>query len=280
MRNVLIADADPYIRPLSALLGEYRRFCVVLADRMHGKLFEVYMGTVREHTEVLHDVPRRGKEGGFGGREERNLERRQENAVQQHFQKLAAAAFALFQREKFDALVLGGHAEALALFKQHLHPYLSQRWAGDFHCETGQITVPEVLARALEVEDQFEWEHERKLAAELVQRARAGDRAVAGVGATLHVLAHGEAQTLLVEDDLEMPGYVCRPCHVASLEPGHCALCHGPVEPCPDVVDEAIALAMTKGCQVEHVRGPTALREAGRIGALLRYRSAATLQAE
>lgn len=280
VRNILIADPDPYIRPLSAILAEYRRFCVVLTDRMHGKIFEVYMGTILERTEVLHQVPRRVREGGFRGRDERSIERRHENAVQQHFQNLAAATFALFQREKFDALVLGGHADVLALFKQHVHPYVKRRWAGDFHCEPGKITVPEVLAHALDVEDQFEWQHERKLAAELVQKARAGDRAVAGVGATLHALAHGEAQALLVEDDLEMPGYVCRHCHVASLQPGRCPLCHEPVDPCPDVVDEAITLAMTKGCAIEHVRGPTALREAGRIGALLRYRSNAALQVE
>jgi hypothetical protein len=38
-------------------------------------------------------------------------------------------------------------------------------------------------------------------------------------------------------------------------------------------VDEAIELALTKNCQIEHVRGPTALRDAGRMGALLRFHS-------
>lgn len=279
VRNVLIADRVPYIRPLTAILAEYRRYCTVLVDRTHGKLFEVYMGTILERTEVLNAVPRRVREGGFKGRGERSIERRHEHAVQQHFQDLAAAVFKMFEREKFDALVLGGHRDVLALFKQHLHPYLKQRWAGDFHCEPAKATVAEVLAQTLEVEDQAEWQHERKLAAELVQKARASNLAVAGVSATLGAVASGEAQTLLVEDDLELPGYVCYSCHFSSLEPRNCPHCGKPTEPCPDIVDEAIELALKKNCQVEHVRGPTALREAGRMGALLRFRAPA-LQAK
>ena len=70
-----------------------------------------------------------------------------------------------------------------------------------------------------------------------------------------------------------MPGYVCYECHFTSLREQDCPNCHKPLEPCPDVVDEAIELAMLKNCQIEHLHGPTPLREAGRIGALLRYQS-------
>ena len=31
---------------------------------------------------------------------------------------------------------------------------------------------------------------------------------------------------------------------------------------------------MLKNCQIEHVQGPTPLRDAGRMGALLRYQTA------
>jgi peptide chain release factor subunit 1 len=279
VRNILIADRDPYIRPLTSILAEYHRYCTVLVDRIHGKIFEVYMGQILEHTEMLNSVPRRVREGGYQGREERQIERRHDHAVHQHFQDLADATFNLFKRDQFDYLVLGGHRDVLSLFKQHLHPYLKQRWAGDFHCEPGKIASADVLRHALDVEDQVEWQHERRLASELVQKAQAGDLAVSGVGATLGALAKGEAQTLLVEDGLELPGYVCYRCHFTHLEPGQCPQCHQPTEPCPDVVDEAIELALAKNCAVEHVRGPTALREAGRMGALLRFRSPA-LQAQ
>jgi peptide subunit release factor 1 (eRF1) len=96
---------------------------------------------------------------------------------------------------------------------------------------------------------------------------------VSGIGATLGALTRGEAQTLLVEDGFEMPGFVCYTCHYTSLGDQECPHCRKPLEPCPDIVDEAIELALRKNCQIEHVRGPTALRDAGRMGALLRFQA-------
>ena len=273
VRNILIADRDPYIRPLTAILAEYHRYCTVLVDRVMGKIFEVYMGEIVERSEIMDEVPRRVREAGFGGRDERSMERHHDQAVHVHFQHLADAAFALFKRDQYDSLILGGHREVLRMFKPHLHPYLKERWVSDFHIEPSKATEAEVLAQTVEIESQVEWNHELKLAGELVQKAEAGKLAVSGVSATLTALSRGEAQTLLVEEGFEMPGYVCYECHFTSLREQDCPNCHKPLEPCPDVVDEAIELAMLKNCQIEHLHGPTPLREAGRIGALLRYQS-------
>lgn len=272
-RNILIADLAPYIRPLAAILAEYHRYGVVLVDRVMGQVFEVYMGEIVERTDVVAEVPRRVKEGGLGGRDERNIERHHEQAVHQHFRRLADQTFNVFRGDKFDYLVLGGHRELLREFKQHLHPYLKERWAGDFHAEPCKTSPADVLARTLDIEDQVEWAHEKRMAEELVHKAGAGRLAVSGVGATLGALTRGEAQTLLVEDGFEMPGFVCYGCHYAILSEGDCPHCHKPLEPCPDIVDEAIELALKKNCQIEHVRGPTALRDAGRMGAILRFQA-------
>ena len=113
--------------------------------------------------------------------------------------------------------------------------------------------------------------HEKRLAEQLVHKAESSRLAVRGVGATLSALTRGEAQTLLVEDGFEMPGFMCYDCHYPDLAEGACPHCHKALAPCPDVVDEAIELALRKNCEIEHVRGPTALREAGRMGALLRF---------
>jgi peptide subunit release factor 1 (eRF1) len=274
VRNILIADHDPYIRPLTAILAEYHRYCVVLVDRVHGQIFEVYLGDILQRSDVVDAVPRRVREGGFGGRSERNMERRHGNAVLHHYRRVADEIFRIFKKDQFDWLILGGQREPLLEFKNYLHPYLRSRWVGDFHGDPKKITSPEVLRQAMAIEERVEWEHEQRLAEELVQKAQAGDRAVKGVTATLTALDRGEAQTLLVEEGFEMPGYACFGCHYVSLEPGDCPHCHKPVEPCADVVDEAIELALQRNCQIEHLQGATPLREGGRIGALLRYQAA------
>ena len=273
VRNILIADHDPYIRPLAAILAEYHRYGIVMVDRVRGQLFELYMGEMREHQVIIDPVPRRVSEGGQGGREERKIERHRERAVHQHFQHLADAMFAVFKQHHFDWLMLGGHREVLREFKTHLHPYLNERWVGDFHVEPGKATPAEVKQHVLEIEERVEGEHERRLANELVRKAELGNRAVSGVSATLGALTRGEAQILLVEEGFETPGYVCYKCHHVSLDQQACPVCGKPTEPCPDIVDEAIELAMMKNCQIEHLQGATPLRDAGRIGAMLRFQA-------
>ena len=274
VRNILIADRTPYIRPLTAILAEHHRYCTVLVDRIQGRIFEVYMGEIMEHTQIIDKVPRRVREGGYQGREERQIQRHHEQAVHHHYQHLADAVFDLFKRDKFDGIVLGGQRDVLREFKHHLHPYLRNCWAGDFHVEPAATALPEALRRTLEIEEQVEWQEEQRMAEELIRKVEAGQLAVSGVTATLNALARGEAQTLLVEDGFEMPGYVCRACHHISLEPVPCPHCQGMPEPCPDVVDEACEVAMLKNCRIEHLHGPTPLHDRAHIGALLRYQTA------
>jgi peptide subunit release factor 1 (eRF1) len=270
VRNVLVADHAPYIRPLTVMLAQQRRYCVVLVDRVHGQLFEIYMGEILEHKELLGDVPRWASEGGQGGREERNMERCYVEAVHQHFQRVADAAFRLFKQHQFHALVLGGHREVLLEFKEHLHAYLRERLVGEFTADPCRTSTAEVLRLTEPIEVRVAAEHEQRITADLIHKAAAG-RAVSGMAATLTALSRGEAQLLLVEEGFELPGYICRSCLHLSPDAATCPQCEQSAEPCPDVVDEAVGLAAVRNCRVEHVRGATLLREAGRIGALLRY---------
>lgn len=270
VRNILIANPAPYIRPLKVILAQHQRYGVVLVDRFHGHVFEMYMGEILEHKELLGDVPRWANEGGQGGRDERNIERCFDSAVHQHFQHVADAAFKLFQRDQFDRLMLGGHHEKLAEFKEHLHPYLQARLAGEFTADPARASAAEVLRMAQQLEDRLAAEHEQASARDLVHKAITG-RAVSGVAATLTALSRGEAQLLLVEEGFESPGYICRTCQHLSPDAATCPQCQQPAERSPDVVDEAVEMAMHKNCRIEHVQGQTPLREAGRIGALLRY---------
>jgi peptide subunit release factor 1 (eRF1) len=272
-RNILVADPSPYVRPLMAILSRHHRYCVVLADSSSGQLFEVYMGEILERTDVIDTVPRRVKDGGLGGRDERNMERHHDQAVQQHFQRLADATFKLFKRDKFDHLILGGQADLLEEFKQQLHPYLKERWVSDFHAKPFTTPPADVLTRVLEIGQQFEREQEMRLAEELVHKISAGNRAVSGVSATLAAVLRGEAQTLLVEDGFATPGYVCLHCHYGSLAEENCPNCHTPLTPCPDIIERAVELALEKNCQIEHIHDPTPLRDLGRVGALLRYQT-------
>jgi len=270
VRNILVADRTPYVRPLKVILDQQRRYCVVLVDRVHGALYEIYMGEILEHKEFLGNVPHWAKEGGLGGRAERHIERSYIAAVHQHFQQVVEATFRLFKLHQFDSLVLGGHREVLLDFKEHLHPYLRERLVGEFVADPGRTSAAEVLQETERIEQRIAAEHKQQMAEELVRKASTA-RAVTGLAATLSALGRGEAQLLLVEEGFELPGFICRNCRHLSTEAWPCPQCNQPVEPCGDIVDEAVALALERNCRIEHVQGLTPLRKVGRIGALLRY---------
>ena len=144
---------------------------------------------------------------------------------------------------------------------------------GDFHADPGKITSAEVLQQAGAIEQRIEREHELQLATELVQKADAGHGAITGLTAVLAALDRGEAQLLLVEEGFEKPGHACTGCHYPSLLPAECPHCHQPTAPCADIVDETIALALNRNCQINHVQGVTPLRTNGRIAARLRFQA-------
>ena len=272
-RNILIADLNPYLRPLTAVLAEQNRFCTVVVDRTQGKVFDIQLGRIEQLKTIAGSVPRRVREGGLGGREERQIERHHSRAVQQHYQHLADEVFQIFKQHHFDRLVLGGHREVLLEFKRHLHAYLLERWAGDFVVDPSKVTPAEVLACTLEAEQHDEYCAEQRLATELWEKSEARDLAVRGVSDTVDAISRGAAQTLLVDHGFEMPGYACFQCHYPTLEPRDCPTCKQPTQPCADIVDEVIELARQRSCEVEHIHSETPLREGGGIGALLRYRT-------
>lgn len=271
VRNTLVADQAAYVRPLLTVLSQYERYCVVVADSIRGQVFEVYMGEIVEHPLLNGDVPRKVRDGGFGGRDERSNERRHDGAVQQHLKQVADKVFDLFKQHQFDRLVLGASRETLGGLKQQLHPYLRQRWVGDFHAEVGRTTTADVLAEAIRIEEQVADERGQKLVAELLRQQENGNRVVTGLPATVGAVSRGEAQTLVLEDGYEAAGRVCRACRRISLEEFTCAQCSQPTEECADVVDEVVGVAWATNCGVQYVRPNTALHEAGRVGALLRY---------
>lgn len=273
IRNLLIADHDPYIRPLTSILNQYRRYGTLVVDRAQGKLYEVYMGQIQQLTDVVDDVPRRVRDAGLGGRDERHMERHHDQAVHRHYQHLADTTRNLFARHDLDALVVGGHREVLREFKDYLHPQLRQRWVDDFFIDPNTATLPEILRQTAAIEEQAELRQQQQLVEDLLARVEAGHLGVQGISDTVAAVARGQAETLLVDHEFEMPGYACFQCHYPLLENENCPQCQKPTEPCADIVDEVIELAMQRNCHVEQVLGPTPLRDAGQIGALLRYQA-------
>lgn len=283
VRDLLVVDRSPYMRPLVSVLDVHGRSCTLLVDRTKARIFEIFAGEIEEHSDIYGEVPSRVREGGFAGfgkgliprgrGSERQIERHVAKHLHDHLKRVAETTFAFLQKWGFDRLFLGGQADILAEMEEVLHPFLKQRMKGAFRIDL--IAPPhEVLKKTLALEKEVKEKEDRLLVSRLANSLGPTGLGVTGLYETLSSLHEGAAHTLLVEEGFAQPGVICPRDKFLGTDPGPCPLCRTPMEPVPDVVDWAVASAFEGDCKVAVIRPEAGLKEMGSIGALLRYKPA------
>jgi peptide chain release factor subunit 1 len=280
VKNVLVIGNDPYIRPLTVLLDEYHRYCLVLVSRDKARIFEVYLGEILEHFKVFdEEVPGKVRIAGWYGLEEKRIERHIEYHVYRHLKQVADRVFDFFKEKRFDYLVIGGRSDILPEFERCLHSFLIKRLVARLDLDV-ETPINEIKTQILQIEKDVEQKQEVQLVTRLMEEVATGGFGVSGLQDTLKALYVGNIHTLLVEEDFSAPGLECRTCGLlTTVEEKSCPICQGPLEEVPDVVDEAIEEVYRQRGEVEHISNNPILRQLGRIGALLRFKMPVSLRA-
>lgn len=262
-----------YLQPLAALLDQYPRYCVVLLERDKARLFEIYMDQIEDRSQILDPVPPRMRGAGWGGFQERRIERHMEHAVQRHYQRVADQVRDLLKKYRFDALLLGGHREAFSDFENHLPAHLLQRLVGRFVLDPGTATPDEIRARALELIRERDHRQKQDLVRRVLDGAAERGLGVTGLEATLAALLRGQVRTLVVGEGLAVGGKRCQDCGaLAVASDASCPQCRAPLRPVQDIVEHAVQFAIQEASQVRFINDHEEFRRAGNIGALLRFR--------
>ena len=131
-----------------------------------------------------------------------------------------------------------------------------------------------MLDRITHLEVELEARREGEAVERLLSEAASGTgRAVTGMGETLSALEANRAEVLVLGEDLRDEGVRCERCgHLAPAGPDRpCESCGGPVVEVPDLVEEAVELALRQRSRVETVADGDRLAEVGGVGALLRF---------
>ena len=270
-RNRILFDHNPYIRPLSQILGRYHRICVFLVGRQSAKWYSVFMGEIASLDTLANELPVHDKEGDFDGTSVRRIERHVEAHVHDHYKRASQRTFDLFKKEKFDWLFLGcedGFFSDLELF---LHSYLRDRMKGRLKAKSSDRD-DKILKEAVDLEDQLNKAAEEEIVRRLVAELEKGGLAVSGVKETLRRLNQVEVQTLVVTHNFAATGKICPKCRFLYLDEAVCPSCQKATGPVVDVVDEAIESAFRSHAEVKHITPPSKLDHYGKIGAFLRYK--------
>ncbi len=269
--NRIIIDKDPYVRPLSAIINEHRRICILTLGRKEARWYDLFMGEISLLEQMAGDVPSKVREGGWEGYESKRIERHIATHLHDYFKQVAQVTFNFFKKNSYDWLFLGCKEEYCKEFEPLLHPYVRERLKARLKANPAD-SPSKIMQEASLLEKKLKTQEESILLNRFISELEKGGLATSGLKNTLRSLNRGEVQTLLITRHLSKPGRSCPKCGFLFAEEITCPGCQRKTEAFLDVIDEAVESALAKKSQVIHIDPPSRLSRYGDIGALLRYK--------
>lgn len=262
----------PYIRPLEAALDQSNRTLVISVDRHSAKFTEVYMNFVLSETTFESQVPRKVKEGGFKGYEEKRIRRNLEEHVRKHLKRVARNALDQVEDEDIPFVILAGQKDNLNEFQDLMHSYLQKRFIGTIRVNPDEADRETILEKSQPLIEDAEKEKEQETIERVQNEAGRGGRGVLGLEGTVEKLNQRQVQTLVLDSDFRATGSECGFCDVLSAdEPGTCSFCDRLTQPVDDLVDRMIGQVLKSGGDTEHIYTDSDVMNENGAGALLRY---------
>ena len=268
----------PYVKPLVDLIDSYGHYGVALVDKQSTRLFNFHLGELNEIEGTLGEPVRHTKRGGGSQSPGRRggvtgQTRYSEEVAERNLKDAANFAASFFDQKQVRRVLIGGTEENVARFLE----FLPKRWKclvmGTFPIEMTAGHV-QVLEKAMNAAKKFEDEREAHLVEAVVTAAAKGGEGVIRLGDTLGAVQAGNVQTLVVSEGFRAAGYRCVSCRFISEQKlKRCPFCSSPIEKIEDAVELAIRQVLADGGEVEVLHDNQALKKAGNIGAVLRYKT-------
>jgi peptide chain release factor subunit 1 len=268
LRDRVVVDSTPWVRPMLAMLDAYHRMCVLIADDSMARVWELYRREIREIRQ-LRDPALRKPDHAYGMAEHR-VHNKGEELAKRHYRRVATTLNDIFRVEGFDLLGVGGHPHKVSTFTDLLPRELQDRIAGTFSIDAGTATLADVRRSAESIMDRYEQREERSLVAEIVEAAAEQRWAALGVESCLWAGTVSAIHKLAIQEGAEAPGVVCGRDGWMALSGDFCPLCGQPTRATGDVIDELVEAVVDDSGSVKHVRVDTELRHHA-VAARLRF---------
>ncbi len=259
------------LRPLTAIAALLPRVAIALTGRKRFRLFELWMGEMREKEAFESDVPRRARSDGFAGYDAGHAERHVEHEAIHHFKRMAER----LQQPTYDRLIIGCRDETWSELEPHLHTYAKAKLIGRFVPESSAMSADAVQQESERVLSEFRERRRRELVGKVQDEAKAKGLGALGIKRVLRSLEAGEVQTLLLGEDFAAPAVECTNCgHVDPLKiSGDCPTCGAATRVIEDVTDVLLGAAVRKGIEIVHIPPDEEFEKIGNVAALLRFRA-------
>jgi peptide chain release factor subunit 1 len=267
VRDRIVVEDTPYVRPMLAVLDEYHRACVAVVDKASARFWEVYQDEMREAGKVRDRALRKPNAAGVAEVRVRN---KADELSRRHYRSVAQRLDEMFRSGGFDLLIIGGHDYEVPAFTGFLPRELRSRIAGTFSIDPSTEPVAEIRAQADAVLRRYERDEERQLVTDVFEKLATGRPAAAGLADCLWAGSVAAVQTLLVAEGATAPGVVCDQSGWLAVSGETCPLSGNPARKTADVIDELAEAVIDEGGSVRHIEDDDRLSEVA-VAADLRF---------
>ncbi len=272
VKNELIVDKTPYIKPLLDILDNYPGYAVLLVGKDSARIFVIHLREILEYGEIYTpDVPGKHKKGGWSALSQSHYERHIDYHVGMHLKEVVGKLDSFLGGEYIGRLILGGSDEAVSMVRGMLPKTTLEKVIGTVKIEM-VAKDPEVLAKVEPLVNEYEKNREKETVEALITGAMKNKNAVLGLEDVLHAIHQQKVMKLVFLKELKKSGFSCKSCgFLTSQKIDICPYCKGMTEIVDYIVDLAGEKAIGQGAIVEVLAEDKKLKEAGGIGAFLRF---------
>jgi len=237
--NALVIGGDPDIAPLEAVLEENEKVLLVEVSIGESRLLVYHLG-YQEADRITTSVPKKMAGPPFKRKELRRL-----SHLQAHLKATATRAYHLFHDRSCTGLILMGEHQVLSSLEEFLHETLRANIISRIYASPAADPRDrkELIETALR---DHKAAREAKAIEDLAQY-KPGEQLVSGLRDVIEVLNLLLVRKLVVGENLQQKGYVCKAHHYLSLEETNCPFCGAKLLPAESIVDEIIGIAYLHG---------------------------------
>jgi peptide chain release factor subunit 1 len=263
------AGPMPYVRPLEAVLDEFRKVAAVVVDSRRAEIVVFYMGEVLDRQVMEAEVVRKRNLTGWHGLDEHHNRNHAEEIRHHLFREIAHRLERMQRDERIELVLVGGRQASIDALLPFLDPKvraITQSFVVDVHTLT-----PALLAKTVaQLEAEHESREEEKMVIDVYERTAATELAVIGIDRVVEAANRHAIARLLVHDGATTPGVICVSCGALSRPRTACGVCGGKTSELADLIEGLTRAVMEAGGKIEHVMTSTRL-ESDLVAAWLRF---------
>ncbi len=262
IKNLLIVDSSPYLRPLARIHDEWESFTLLLVNSNYAKIFSISMGQVENTKKLSADIMNKHKKGGFS---QARFNRLRKGAIHEFLSEVIEA----LQKRADERIIIAGPGQAKLQLKSMLPKNLE-----DHLVETIDVNIDdekELLKESIHLVSEKEKQKSHEAVQHLKQEILKDGLAAYGIEETRDAVKNGQVELLIIEKDCKLPGWICEHCQLVK---------QGTNETCPycgkktskvDILEEILEFAERTDAEIEFTDDEE-IAKLGHIGAILRFK--------